>query len=558
MWKRTLAWLGITVLVLSACGPAATATPQPQATPTKAPTATPTVLAAPTPSGDTPRHGGSIAVRWRKEVVSWEPHKRGFLGSDGSMIYNAVFSPLGQRIPTGPCEFKVGPEAAESWKWVNDTTLEIKLRPNLRFPNKPPVNGRLATAEDVVWSLKRYIQHQARAAYTVAPITDVIAADANTVRVITSKPYPGIVDNVLAAHYGSVILPKETEKADGLYDFAGYLGTGPYAAKEWVPGVKAVLERNPNYYKSPLPYLDEMAWINLPDEATALATVRAGKVNLWVRDLGYPSAKPFVGTDIRVTSCPETGPSYWVMRIDKAPFNDVRVRRALSMAVDRQALLDSVLEGQGLLIGHSVPAHRWLLKYDEYPPEAKHYMEYHPDEAKKLLAEAGYPNGFKTTFHYSRDLAAVFNYEVEALMDMFAKVGVKLELVPMLRGEYQERVSVSADFPGMALSRTMDINPYEYLTEFHSSAGPGTNKAHLNDPVLDRYIDEFQGALDPEQARKLAQRVEVYTMEQVYKIRPPTHNDFRLASSWVRGFNLVESMTAQMSLSWAEGLWSAR
>ncbi|MBI2919333.1 MAG: ABC transporter substrate-binding protein [Chloroflexi bacterium] len=584
MRNKLVSMLALGLLVFAACSsaaPAATPTTPPRATPTTAARAAPAATAIPTatgatgqptaapvasptpppataaPKADQPQSGGMLKARWRRQVVTFEPHKRGFLGSDGSMVYDIIYTPLAQRQPAGPCQFSVGPEGAESWKWTNDTTLEVKLRPDLKFVDKPPVNGRMATADDVIWGLQRYREFQSRGAIAMKPITSITAVDPLTIRFTMESPYPAIVDSVFANHYGGLILPKEVEK-DGQIDHTGWLGTGPFYLKEWVNAVKLVIERNPNYYKQGLPYMDGIEWILLTDVATALAAMRAGKVELWARDLAYPQAAPFLNSDIKVLSCLETAPSIWFMRTDKKPFDDIRVRRALAMAVDREGLVKSVMQGRGTVIGYAAPAHNWMLKVDEYPPEVRRYLEFHPDESKKLLAEAGYTSGFEALMEFDPTVASIYNQNLEGLVDMWSRVGVKLKLKSLPRGEYQERITNSANYQEMAESRTMDIDPYYFLSFLHSEAGGGTNKSYVNDPALDKLIDDFRSTVDMNRAKDLARQIQVRIVDQAYVVRAPSHDDFRLLGPRVRGFPLIDSMTTQMSLAWAEKMWLAR
>ncbi|MBI2917991.1 MAG: ABC transporter substrate-binding protein [Chloroflexi bacterium] len=538
-------------------GATATSTPQSQPGTAATPSANPTSAPASASATAKPQSGGILKARWYREVASWEIHKRGFLGSPGAMSYNLIFTPLAQRNPTGPCKMAVGPEGAESWKWVNDTTFELKLRSDLKFVDKAPVNGRLATAQDAIWGLQRYRDFQSRGGISMKPIVSMTAVDPMTVRFVTDQPYPALVDSVLANHYGGLLLPKEVEK-DGLIDERGWLGTGPFYLKQWVPGVRMLLERNPNYYKKGLPYVDGIDWVLLPDPSTATAAMRAGKIDVWPRDLTYVLAAPFMATDIKVLSCPEVAPSILFMRTDKAPFNDVRVRRALSLAIDRKGLLESVLLGKGTIIGYSVPVHDWLLKFEEYPSEVRRYLEYNPQEAKKLMAEAGYPNGFEVTVEFDPSRGLIYLQNLEGITDMFSRVGVKMRIKALPRGDYQERITNSADFQSMAQSYTMDIDPYFYLSFLHSKAGPGTNKGYIVDPVLDKLIDDFTSTVDMNKAKELAHQIEIRIVDQAYVLRPPAHDDFRLVGPRVRDFAQVDTMTATMALSWAEKLWLAR
>src|SRR5262245_30097070 len=178
------------------------------------------------------------------------------------------------------------------------------------------------------------------------------------------------------------------------------IGTGPFLLERYEPNVKTVFKRNPDYFRQGQPYVDGGEWLVLEDESTGLAMYRTGQTDCgpwhWLggrqQDLeAFKKIQPNLVYQDYLSNVP--GVIY--MRTDQAPFNDVRVRRAISHAIDRQELIDAVW-GRG----ESTPAVarglvEWSLSVDQLGPGAKYY-QYNPKEARRLLAEAGYAHGFKT------------------------------------------------------------------------------------------------------------------------------------------------------------------
>jgi peptide/nickel transport system substrate-binding protein len=190
------------------------------------------------------------------------------------------------------------------------------------------------------------------------------------------------------------------------------IGTGPFVLEHYEPNVRLVFKRNPDYFREGLPYVDGVEWLVQEDESTGLAMYRAGQLdtgpggNWQVRQVDLEALQkshPHLHYQDMLAVNAET---IW-MRTDQPPFNDVRVRRAISQAIDRQAILEAVY-----MRGEPTPAiprglAEWSLPIDQLGEGAKYY-QYDPKEAKRLLAEAGHPKGLKTPFTvssgYGRDL----------------------------------------------------------------------------------------------------------------------------------------------------------
>src|SRR3989454_6068305 len=288
-------------------------------------------------------------------------------------------------------------DLAESWQSSSDHRLwTFKLRQGVKWQNLPPLNGRELVAADIKYCFEQYAKEGVQS-FTFREIEGIETPDKHTVRIHLQTPNVLFPQNV--AESVTVIFAREILEEDG--DLKKRLvGTGPYILKEHTRKVRIVLQRNPDYYDKGRPYVDEYVILSTPDFATRMAAFRTGQSDF------LPVQSPSEVEAVRKTNpaaivqalTPSLAGFGVALAQDRPPFNDVRVRRAISMAIDRQRQVDTGFEGHGI-IGWGVPD----IYYQDTRPTAKDLgprWQYRPAEAKKLLAEAGHPNGFETTLFY--------------------------------------------------------------------------------------------------------------------------------------------------------------
>jgi ABC-type transport system substrate-binding protein len=218
------------------------------------------------------------------------------------------------------------------------------------------------------------------------------------------------------------------------------IGTGPFVLKSYEKGVKAVFERNPTYYMKDKPYLDGVVIEITPDAAARVAVLRAGKAELphiwgWVSP---EEARALKGTDLVVTPHKVIGQGFIYMRTDQPPFNDIKVRRAVSLAIDRKAWNEALLFGEGCIDAGPIPCALtdWKLDASKIDAaKAKYLIGYDPNESKKLLAEAGQKSLTIPIFHWPGYVVPWRSY-YELAADNLGKVGINVELKPEEYGKY--------------------------------------------------------------------------------------------------------------------------
>ncbi|MBI2916939.1 MAG: ABC transporter substrate-binding protein [Chloroflexi bacterium] len=532
MRRRALPWLAIGVLAFAACGPAATPTTvPPTAAPTRvaAATATPTTLA---PAG--PTRGGVVRIPITSDPTSWDPVNRlnPTLMTKGN-VFSFLFS-LWPDPPSPGCESAFTKVLVNDWRWVDDRTAEFTIRQGVKFHNKPPVNGREVVAQDIVFTTERW-RTQDWLRTKLGLVKSVEAVDKYTFRMTSSVPWGGMVLELMGHPYGMAALAQEAGGAKGeLWENPekSWIGSGPFTFEKWVPGVRWTLARNPDYWRPGRPLLDGLEFHVIPELSTQMAVFRAGRINMahaWQDLQAGDVAKTVPG--LQVLRCPSasTFPGNLFMNTEGPPFNDARVRRAVSMAIDREALVKGPHLGRATVIPLIRPGVPYALALQDVPPEVRQYIQYNPDKAKQLLAEAGYPKGFRTTFNGTTQYVQ-HNYRAvwEAVADMLGKVGIEVKLNFMEYGQFAASV-LQAKYPvgEMGSSPNLQMTPEDSLALANPSfkyAG-NANRSRVVDPEYDQLYEQFISSNDENKRAELARQLQLRQIEQAYRIVLPSAAD---------------------------------
>ena len=302
-----------------------------------------------------PKRGGTLtrASAWDPPVIDPRLTQSVGLYQFAGLTSNRLVRYAFTDEASGPGDMSLKGDLAESWAASPDHRVwTFKLRQGVKWQNLPPLNGRELTAADVKYCFEQYAKEGVQA-FTFQEIEGMETPDKHTLRVHLKTPNTLFPQNV--AEPVTLIFSREVLEEDG--DLKKRLiGTGPYIVKEHTRKVRVVLQRNPDYWDKGRPYVDEYVILSTPDAATRLAAFRTGQSDF------LPVFSPSEVEAVR-----KTNPSVLVQALpmpmtpfglslaqDRPPFNDVRVRRAMSMAIDRQKQVDTVFEGAGIL-GWGVP-----------------------------------------------------------------------------------------------------------------------------------------------------------------------------------------------------------
>ena len=469
-----------------------------------------------------PKRGGILRVRGY-DPVHFDPHQTISFKTHTTLSF--VYSKLvrhkvGPEVQPGI--FTVEPDLAERWEALDDTTYIFHLRRGVKWHNKPPVNGRELVAEDVKFTYDRFLTDPGNAnRYMLDRVERVEVVDRYTVKFVLKEPFVWLV-NALAYPWSMwIIAPEVVQQFGDLKKPETAIGTGPFLLEHYEPNVKTVFKRNPEYFRRDQPYIDGVEWLVLEDESTGLAMYRTGQIDCgpwhwWsVRQQDLETLKKS-HPNLTYQDFLSNVTSAIFMRTDMPPFNDVRVRRAISHAIDRQGLIDAVW-----VRGAPTPAVarglvEWSLPIDQLGVGAKYY-QYDPREARRLLAEAGYPAGFKTqitvTPGFGRDLID----DAQLVQQYLKDVGIETE---MKIQEYGAYVATTAQGKFEGLVR----GPYGIAWEpdsplYRSHASDSSwNTGHVNDATVTAMLKEQRRVKDLEARKKLIFDIQRYAAEQQYYV----------------------------------------
>jgi peptide/nickel transport system substrate-binding protein len=414
-------------------------------------------------------------------------------------------------------------DLAESWQSSPDFRVwTFKLRQGVKWQNVPPLNGREFVAADVKYCFEQYAKEGVQT-FTFQEIEAIETPDKHTARIHlrgANTLFPQNLAEPIAILFAREVLEEDGDLKKRL------IGTGPYLLKEHTRKVRVVLQRNPDYWDKGRPYVDEYVILSTPDAATRLAAYRTGQSDfIWV-------ASPSEVETVRKTN-PNTlvqayhnslTPFGVAMAQDRPPFNDVRVRRAISMAIDRQKQVDTVFEGHGIL-GWGVP----FMYYQDKPPVAADFgpwWQYRPADARKLLAEAGHPNGFETTLFYYEYFPQMTSQVQLVQQDLKKNLSINVKITKLDYTSYYGRY-VEGKWDGLSWGFQsghaigLDERTYQYM---HSKSTK--NFFRVNDPMIDELTTKLRRTPDRAEQRALTKKVVDREFDQVLRLWMPYDNGF--------------------------------
>jgi len=423
----------------------------------------------------------------------------------------------------GPTDMSLKGDLAESWTSSPDARVwTFKLRQGVKWHNVPPLNGREFVAADVKYCFEAYAKEGAQS-FTFQEIEGIETPDKHTVRIHLKTPNVLFPQNV--AEPITVLFSREVLEEDGDLK-KRFIGTGPFVLKEHTRKVRLVLTRNPDYWDKGRPYLDEYVILSTPDDATRKAAFRTGQADfIWVASPSEVDVLRKTNPNVVVQSYHNTLTPFGVaVSQDKPPFNDVRVRRAVSMAIDRQKQADTLFEGHGI-IGWGVP---YIYYTDKQPTLADlgPWWQYRPAEAKKLLAEAGHPNGFETTLFYYEYFPQMTSQVQLVQQDLKRNLNINLKITKLDYTTYYGRY-VDPKWEGMAWGFQsghavgLDERTYQYM---HSKSTK--NFFRVNDPVIDELTSKLRQTPGQADQRALTRKIVDREFDQVLRMWMPYDNGF--------------------------------
>jgi len=461
-----------------------------------------TKIVVATPEASSPKRGGTLYIGQDFGPQQFDPHKTVAWASVN--IYEHLYEGL---VQWNEDETRLIPKLATSWDISDDGLVyTFKIRQGVKFQD-----GEEMTVEDVKFSIDRMRDQESGSLLfaNFTPVESVEILDAETVQVTLSKPFATFLQ--FLTERGAIVPQHAVDQLE-----TKPIGTGPFMLDEYLLDQHVRLVRNPFYYEEGLPYLDKVEFKILGDEASKESALRSKSVDMaWFRD--PRQAEALAGNVPGILSASGIPSRYIPIRLNmcEEPFNDVRVRQALSLAMDREKLIETVIPSAygGAVCGVLAPSSPFFWEGD--PMDLPYYRR-DVEKAKALLAEAGYPDGL--TIDYK--VVAANQLDVDAaqvLKEQWAEAGINVNIMPMEVGQILKDWR-EGNGKMIQVGLTWRSDPDLRLYPRYHSSGSEPKAYCLGDPQLDELLEQGRATTDHDERNEIYQEAQKLIAEQAYVI----------------------------------------
>lgn len=409
-------------------------------------------------------------------------------------VFNSV---LQLRMKPDLSGFEIKPDLADKYETPDQLTYTFQLAPNIKTHNKEPLNGRSLTAEDVVANLKLIASPPKDVAslfirsFNFEGYDSVTAIDAQTVQVKFKTPFSPFLTYI--ADPFNVIVPQPILEKYGpvLKDSAALVGTGPFMLDSYTPKIKSRLVKNPDYFRSGVPYVDAIETTIIEDPSTRIASLRSGAID-WLSGFNKEQADALKSTNsnLRAASLPQLSGAVWMFNTAKAPVSDPKIREAIDLALDREELVALLLGGDGLVTGAPIPPGLGAFSWKR--EEIKTRYARNLDRAKKLLAEAGFPNGIEIPFMGPNN----YSQQASAMKAQLEQAGIKLQPFELIEYAAFTDRRIKKDYVTSFFIRAQYADPEEFLYKDLHSPPASRNYYNYANPALDALLEKQRQEFD--------------------------------------------------------------
>jgi peptide/nickel transport system substrate-binding protein len=482
-----------------------------------------------------PRRGGVLQVALAADPPSLDMHQeRTFaVAQPLGPVYNTLIQFDPHNYP------QIIGDLAQSWTVSDDhLTYTFRLHQGVTFHD----GGELTSADvkaswdKIIWPPEGVISPR-RSYYEM--VKSVEAPDRYTVVFRLHYPSPSFL--TMLAHPANFIYAKKHLDADSHYYKTHAVGTGPFKLKNYVRGSLIELERNPDYFRHGLPYLDGIRYFIIRDTTARATALRSGRVDVELRFLppgDVEAIKAALGDKVVVANVRSIGNFGVTINVDRKPFDDERVRQALSLAIDRYDMVKTLAPLTNLEVvgGMMHPDTPWALSAEELQALPGFGRDYEANlkEAKRLLAEAGYPNGFKTVLT-NRNIKLPYIDFAIYLISAWKKIGVEAE----------HKVEETATWSQSQVTRDFEliVDPYgsatvgdpdELLVKF--TTGASSNYGRFSDPVVDGLFQQQAREMNEAKRIQLVKEIDKRILQKAWRIQGLWTNRLEVRSAHLRNY----------------------
>lgn len=459
----------------------------------------------------------SLIVAQGADARTLDPQKA--IDTPTVRVYNQIYDGLVKKDN----DMNIVPGLAESWNKVDERRTIFNLRKGVKFHN-----GETLTAKDVKFTLDR-MKNQPTVSFLISEIELVNVIDDYTVEIVTRNGFGPLLSHL--SHPGAVILnEKAVTNSSERYD-QNPVGTGPYILDKWLAGDRIFLKANPEYY------LGKSAIENIVIKAIPEGTNRTIALETGEADIVYDVDPVDIdkiksNNDLKFLYEQSLGNSYLGLNTQHKPFDDVRVRQAIAYAINVDDIIEVVYKNTAIPGSSPISP-----KIPGYNKDVKNY-EYNVEKAKKLLAEAGYPNGFKTSIWINdntsrKDIATI-------LQDQFKTIGIDAAIETLEWGAYIDRTAAGEHDMYILGWVTVTGDPdYGLYPVFHTSAhGRAGNRSFYSNATVDILLDEARISTDQEKRMDNYREIQRIIQEEIPSITMVYNNQNVATQKYVENFVL--------------------
>jgi peptide/nickel transport system substrate-binding protein len=450
----------------------------------------PAVAPAPSDSGDAPAEAEAadseaasateLTILLPVDFTSFDPNTVSS-GPNTTMAHN-VLETLVERDRETPL-------LAESWETLDDTTWQFKLREGVSFTNGEPFN-----AEVVKFSIERILREDNANSSALSLFADAIASvevvDDTTVNIITTRPFPSLMDIIPDAY----MLPPQA--ADTPEFSANGIGTGPYVLESWTPGEAMVLVRNEEYWGD-APFFERVTFRPVPEAAVRSTELRTGRADI-ITQVPLEEVAALEEPGLVVVRIPSVQSMRIHLNAGAPPFDDVRVRQAMNYGIDRATILETLLEGAGELMNS--PSGPSIFGYN---PDVEVYP-YDPEQARALLAEAGYADGVDVTIQFTDGRYVRDRAIGEAITAQLAEVGIRVDAQ---FSEFSQWLEVFNTVGNGFMVVSQEDNVLTLMAPNFASTSESFKRYGYANPQVDELIEQAGSTLDEAEREALYQEL---------------------------------------------------
>ena len=482
------------------------------------------------------KRGGTVTMGLELDIPGFDPLKVGVFDTSAQSAAALIFDTLTTLDDAGAA----APKLATSWSHSDDyKTWTFKLRPGVKFHDGSPFN-----AQAVKWNFDRQKDpaNKCRCAFYIAGISGLDAPDDETIVYHLTNPAAMLPETLSMPSVNNVIQSPAAIQAKGDDYSRNPVGTGPFLLKSWTAGDRMVLERNPDYWKPGHPYLDRVALKPLPDAQARFASLQSGGADIvWDDEFDADNIKKAQGDpSLVVHKYVGSGSGVYAVNTKVAPFDDIRVRQALVMALDRPRMSQALYGGLAIPATNPYGNGSWVKCDDDGA------LPYDPVRAKALLADYGRPVNFKiivTATPRGRTTGQVYQ-------QLWKLIGANAEI---------EQVD-QATIPPRAFMRQFQMTPWRIIdladpdiqmyANFHT--GSPVALANYSDPELDRLLEHARVTVDrTERSRDYCAIARLINHEAIWTFTFQNAY-YAISTARLKGLRKQYSGVIDVSESWLE------